>query len=63
MANPTLVSSGTEMTDIFLKGIVCPYQLLIADSKMPEAGWGLFAREEIPAGMQIFRAMPVVSVV
>lgn len=63
MANPTLVSSKTQMKDIFLEGIVCPYQLYIADSRMLEAGFGLFANEEIPAGLEVFRAMPVVSAV
>lgn len=63
MADPTLNSSVTEMNEIFLEGIVCPYQLFIADSKMPEARFGLFVREEIPAGKEVFRAMPVVSAV
>lgn len=63
MANPTLISSAIEMTDVLFEGVVCPYQLSIADSELPEAGFGLFAREEIPAGMEVFRAMPVVSVV
>ena len=37
--------------------------LCIADSRMLDAGFGLFAGEEIPAGMEVFRAMPVVSAV
>ncbi|KAL9129226.1 MAG: hypothetical protein Q9217_002267 [Psora testacea] len=63
MADPTLNSSGTEMNEIFLDGIICPYQLFIAESKMPEAGFGLFVREEIPAGKEVFRSMPAISVV
>lgn len=63
MAYPTLFPSVAEMTDVFLEGIICPYQPYIAESKMPEAGFGLFAGKEIPAGVEVFRAMPAVSVV
>ena len=63
MADPTLSLSVTRMNEIFVEGIVCPYRLVVADSKMPEAGLGLFVRDEIPAGKEVFRAKPALSVV
>ena len=51
------------MTDIFFDGIVCRHPLYVADSKIPDAGSGLFAREVIPAGVEVLRAEPVVSAV
>ncbi len=62
MADPTLMQSATEMNDKFLEDTAGPYELYIADSKMPGAGFGLFVREEVPAGKEVFRAtVPVVS--
>ena len=62
MADPSLISSGTEMNDHFFEGIACPYELYIADSRMSGAGFGLFVREEVPAGKEVFRvAVPAVS--
>lgn len=53
-----------EMKDKFLEGITCQYQLFVADSKIPEAGRGLFVTQEVPAGKEVFRAaVPAVSVV
>ncbi len=64
MAYPSLKSSATEMNERFLGGFPCPYDLYVAESKMSEAGFGLFAREEVPAGKEVFRvAAPTVSVV
>lgn len=52
------------MADKFLEGITCAYELYVAHSKMPGAGLGLFAREEVPAGREVFRAaVPAVSAV
>ena len=62
MAHPTLLLSAEE-ADIFLEGIISPYKLYIAESKMPKAGFGLFAGDEIPAGTEVLRAMPIVSAV
>ena len=60
MADPSLIS--TEMNNKFLEDIICPYELYIADSKMSRAGFGLFVREEVPAGKEVFRvAIPAVS--
>ena len=62
MANPSLISSVTEMNQKFLEGITCPYEVSIADSKMSGAGFGLFVREEVSAGKEVFRvAVPAVS--
>jgi len=63
MADSTLVQSASEMADLLLEEITRPHRLIIGDSEMPEAGFGLFAHEEIPAGVEVFRAMPVVSAV
>ena len=63
MADPTLTPSVTEMNDIYLEGITCPYHLSVTESKIIGAGFGLLALEKIPAGKEIFRAKPVVSVV
>ncbi len=61
-ASPML--SATEMNEKFLEGFTSPYDLYIADSKMSGAGFGLFVREEVPAGKEVFRVtMPVVSAV
>ena len=51
------------MADLLLEGITRPHHLIIGDSEIPGAGFGLFAYEEIPAGVKVFRAMPVVSAV
>ena len=64
MAEPSLISSATEMNEKFLEGFTCPYELYIAESKMSEAGYGLFVREEVPPGKEVFRvAVPAVSAV
>ena len=63
MADSPLIPPASEMSDMFLDGTESSYQLFIAASKMPEAGLGLYAREEIPAGKEIFRAPPFVSAV
>lgn len=64
LAYPSLNSSATEMNERFLGGFTCPYDLYLAESKISEAGSGLFAREEVPAGKEVFRvAVPTVSVV
>ena len=64
MIKPSLSSSVTEMADRFLEGITCSYELYVADSKMSGAGLGLFVREEVPAGKEVFRAaVPAVSAV
>ncbi len=64
MADPSLISSATEMNKKILEGVTCPYELYIADSKMSGAGFGLFVREEVPAGKEVFRvAVPAVSAV
>ncbi|KAL2058064.1 hypothetical protein ABVK25_001682 [Lepraria finkii] len=64
MADPSLISSVTEMNDKFLGDIKCPYKLYIADSRMSGAGFGIFVREEVPAGKEVFRvAVPTVSAV
>ena len=63
MDHPTSISSVNDMTDTFLEEIMSPHQLFVTDSKMPEAGFRLFAHEEIPAGIGVFRATPIVSVV
>lgn len=52
------------MNDKFLEGVKCQHQLLIAESKITGAGLGLFVREEVPAGKEVFRvAVPAVSAV
>jgi hypothetical protein len=51
------------MADLLIDGITRPHRLIIGDSEMPGAGFGLFASEEIPAGVEVLRAMPVVSAV
>lgn len=56
-------SSADEMNDVFLEGIVCSHPVFVNISRMPEAGLGLYSRDEVPAGTEIFRAMPVVSAV
>ena len=62
MADPSLILSVTEINNKFLEDIKCPYKLYIADSRMPGAGFGLFVREEVPAGKEVFRvAVPAVS--
>lgn len=64
MDNHSLAPSATEMNEKFLEGFASPYELYIADSKMSGAGFGLFVREEIPAGKEVFHvAVPAVSVV
>jgi hypothetical protein len=63
MADSTPVQSGSEMADLLLEGITHPHHLIIGDSEMPGAGFGLFAYEEVPAGVEVFRALPVVSAV
>lgn len=63
MADLTSSMSIAEMNNVFFEGAVCPYQLYIADSKMAEAGFGLFVREEVQAGKEMFRVTPVVSAV
>lgn len=64
MAHPSLISSATEMSANFLEGFKCPYDPYIADSKMSGAGFGLFVREEIPAGKEVFSVpVPAVSAV
>lgn len=50
--------------DKSLEGIACLHQLFVADSNISGAGLGLFVREEVPAGKEVFRvAMPAVSAV
>ena len=62
MADPSLISSVTEMNDQFLEDITCPYELYIPDSRMSGAGFGLFVREEVPAVKEVFRvAVPAIS--
>ena len=52
------------MSANFLEGFKCPYDPYIADSKMSGAGFGLFVREEIPAGKEVFSVpVPAVSAV
>lgn len=52
------------MSAKFSEGFACPYDLYIADSKMSGAGSGLFVREEVPAGKEVFRVpVPAVSAV
>ena len=64
MADRSLVTLSTEITEGFLEGLTSPYELYVADSTMSEAGFGLFVREEVPAGKEVFRAaMPAVSAV
>ena len=64
MAHRPLNSSATEMSEKFLEGFTRPYELDIADSKMSGAGFGLFVREEVPAGKEVFRVtVPAVSAV
>ena len=63
MADPTRNPSVNETSQEFLETIVSPYKLFIADSKVPGGGAGLFAREELPSGQEVFRATPVVSAV
>ncbi|KAL8723235.1 MAG: hypothetical protein Q9225_000425 [Loekoesia sp. 1 TL-2023] len=64
MAGPSLPLPATEMDEKFLEDVTSPYELHIADSKMPGAGFGLFVREEVPAGKEVFRvAVPAVSAV
>lgn len=64
MADRSPTTSPAEMTEKFLEGLTCPYELYVADSTISGAGFGLFAREEVPAGKEIFRAaVPVVSAV
>ena len=64
MAKPSLSSSVTKMDDRFLEGVSSAYELYIADSKMSGAGSGLFVREEVPPGKEVFRAaLPAVSAV
>ncbi len=61
---PSLMLSATEMNEKFLEGFTSPYDLYVADAKIPGAGFGLFVREEVPAGKEVFRAtMPAVSAV
>lgn len=57
------IQSVSEMADSLLEGITRPHHFLVGDSEIPGAGFGLFAHEDIPAGVEIFRAMPVVSAV
>lgn len=66
MAHPTLLSAAemaemAEMADICFEGVICPYKIYMAESKLPKAGFGLFAGDEIPAGTEVFRATPIVS--
>ena len=64
MADRSLAVLPTETTEGFLEGLTSPYELYVADSTMAGAGLGLFVREEIPAGKEIFRAaVPVLSAV
>lgn len=64
MADLSLPLSAMEMNGKFLEGITSPYELYIADSTMPGAGFGLFVHEEVPAGKEVFRvAVPAVSAV
>ena len=52
------------MNEKLLDDITCPYELYVKDSKISEAGSGLFVRNEVPAGKEIFRvAIPTVSAV
>lgn len=62
--HPSLALSATEMNGKFLEGFTSPYDLYTAESKMSGAGFGLFVREEVLAGKEVFRvAVPTVSVV
>ena len=64
MADRSLITLPTEITEGFLEGLTSPYELYVADSTMSGAGFGLFVRGEIPAGKEIFRAaVPAVSAV
>ena len=63
MTDPISTLSVVEMNDIFLEGVKSSYRPYVANSKTPEAGSGLFIHKEVPAGKEIFRAMPAVSVV
>ena len=64
MAHRPLNLSVTEMNERFLEGFTSPYELYVADSKMSGAGFGLFVREEVPAGKEVFRVtVPAVSAV
>ena len=64
MADLSLMPSQAELKEKFLEGFAGPFEFHIADSKMSGAGLGLFVREEIPAGKEVFRvAVPPVSAV
>ena len=46
----------------FIQEFVGPYQLYGAESRVSGAGFGLFVRQEVPAGKEVFRiAVPTVS--
>ena len=64
MADRCLAKLPSEITEGFFEGLISPYELYVADSTIFGAGLGLFVREEIPAGKEIFRAaLPAVSAV
>ena len=64
MAYRSLATLPAETTKGYLEGLTSPYELYVADSTISGAGFGLFVREEIPAGKEIFRAaVPAVSAV
>ena len=64
MPHPSLALSATEMNGKFLEGFTSPYELYTAESKISGARFGLFVREEVSAGNEVFRvAVPTVSVV
>lgn len=64
MADRSLITLQTEITEGFLEGLTSPYELYVADSTMSGAGFGLFVGQEVPAGKEIFRAaVPAVSAV
>ena len=64
MADRSLTTLPIEITEGFLEGLTSPYELYVADSTISGAGFGLFVREEIPAGKEIFRAaVPAVAAV
>ena len=56
MAQTAALTSNSSLNDMFFDGLQCHYALNIAESKLLEAGRGLFALEKIPAGKEIFRA-------
>ena len=52
-----------EREQLLFHSSQCKYRMYIAESEIPDAGLGLFVKEDVPAGKEIFRAPAVVSAV